>query len=200
MQAPTPRLTPRSRAIALSCAAVALLATATGCSEVQAGELDDGTSQSAQADSKRPTRGHTQEQDAKSRAESLVAAARTAASVVNNTEVTGLEFVDDGWTVRLASPEGAGHEVRIKSNGNTLIGLPAPKQTSKQARAQARLRLSLAQVDHRKALKSFQENGPGGQVRSLELRNHQDRVVWTVRLETGPTFHVDALTGHLTDD
>lgn len=201
MPAPVRSKTPKLRLIALSCAVPLLLCTATGCGQ-QTGNPAHASNEEAvdQEETKRPTRGALKTQEATARAEALLEAGQTAHSVVKDAEVVALDHAEEGWTVRLAASDGVEHEVRMQENGTTLIGLPLLNKTPKGKRDQNRLRLHLSKVDHRKALKSFQENGPEGQVRSLALKNHDDRVVWTITLDEGIRFHVDALTAHLSDD
>ena len=129
----------------------------------------------------------------------LVAAGRTAQATVPGSQVIHMDLEDAGeWEVDVALANGTEHEVRLSSDGSTVLRGPRQDDTDADDRRENSLVLDQADLDFEQALKALAAEVADTDVDELSLELEGNTVRWEIDLRNGDEYSVDAVTAAVT--
>lgn len=125
----------------------------------------------------------------------LVAAGRTAEGAVPDSHVVSIDHDDGEWDVEVATADGTEHDVRVSSDGTSVLSGPDHDDTDEDDRRDNQDRLEAAELDHEAAVTALVAAVANARIEELSLNSDRGQVIWEAEIAGSEDHQVDAVTG-----
>lgn len=191
----------RSTRLAAGAAALPLVLALTACGSDDDGDVTGPDPVEVPTDSQEPGT-DSPDSDAPgatldSHTTALVAAGRTAEGAVSDSWVVSIDYDDGEWEVEVATADGTEHDVRVSSDGTSVLAGPDQDDTDEDDRRDNRDRLEAAELDHEAAATALLAAVADARIEELSLNSDRGNVLWEAEIAGGQEHQIDAVTGEV---